>query len=86
MPRAGDPRGNRRSPLLGEKKKVPKFFFLSETRLDIDGFFCSLKKKLELTTGFAVPKIGLGGGLALLWEDSVDLDIQTFFSHITWML
>ena len=31
--------------------------------------------------GFAVPRIGLGGGLALLWRDGVDVDIQTSSSH-----
>ena len=28
-----------------------------------------------------VPRIGFGGGLALLWVDSVDLDILIFSSH-----
>ena len=37
-------------------------------------FFCRLKKKLELTAGSS-------GGLALLWADSVDLDILIFSSH-----
>ena len=31
--------------------------------------------------GFAVPRIGLAGGLALLWQDGVDVDIQTSSSH-----
>ena len=44
-------------------------------------FFCRLKKKLELTAGFAVSIIGSSGGLALLWADSVDLDILIFSSH-----
>ena len=56
-------------------------FFLSETHLDMDGFFCRLKKKLELIAGFAVSIIGSSGGLALLWADSVDLDILIFSSR-----
>ena len=44
-------------------------------------FFCRLKKKLELTAGFAVSIIGSSGGLALLWADSVDLDILIFSSR-----
>ena len=61
------------------REKGPKILFLSETRLDMDGFH-KLKKKLDFTVGFVVPRIGLGGGLALLWE-CVDLDIQTSSPH-----
>ena len=62
------------------REKGPKILFLSETRLDMDGFH-RLKKKLDFTTGFVVLKIGLGGVLALLWADCVDLDIQTSSLH-----
>ena len=31
--------------------------------------------------GFVVPRIGLADGLALLWQDGVDVDIQTSSSH-----
>lgn len=31
--------------------------------------------------GFAIPRIGLARGLALLWLDGVDVDIQTSSSH-----
>ena len=64
------------------REKCPKIlFFWSETRLDMDGFFCRLKKELELTAGFVVSVIGSSGGLALLWADSVDLDILIFSSR-----
>lgn len=62
------------------REKGPKILFLSETCLDMDGFH-KLKKKFDFTAGFAVPRIGVGGGLALLWADCMDLDIQTFSSH-----
>ena len=58
----------------------PKILFLSETCLNMDGFH-RLKRKLEVMDGFADPRIGLGGGLALLWRDGVDVDIQTSSSH-----
>ena len=61
-------------------KEGLKILFLSETRLNINGFH-RLKRKLEVMDGFAVPKIGLGGGLALLWRDGVGVDIQTSSSH-----
>ena len=34
-------------------------------------------KKSWLNKGFAVPRIGLGGRLALLWWDNLDIDAQT---------
>ena len=56
-------------------KKVPQSSFSFETRLEITGF-AGLKRKLGLTKGFAVSRIGLGGGLTPLWCDNVDIDIQ----------
>ena len=62
------------------REKGPKILFLSKTRLDMDGFH-RLKKKLDFTTGFVVLRIWLGGVLALIWADCVDLDIQTSSLH-----
>ena len=47
------------------REKGPKILFLSKTHLDMDGFH-RLKKKLDFIAGSVVPRIGLGGGLALL--------------------
>ena len=47
------------------REKGPKILFLSKTRLDMDGFH-RLKKKLDFIASSVVPRIGLGGGLALL--------------------
>lgn len=42
----------------------------------------NLKFKIfNFTAGSAVPRLGLGGGLTLLWANSVDLDIQTSSPH-----
>jgi len=38
--------------------------------------FVRLKKKLGLNKGFAVSRIGLGGGLVMLLWDNVDIDVQ----------
>ena len=46
----------------------------------MDGFH-RLKRKVEVTNGFAVLRIGLGGGLALLWRNGVDVDTQTSSSY-----
>ncbi|KAL4652850.1 hypothetical protein ACB092_01G261100, partial [Castanea dentata] len=58
----------------------PKLLFLSETKLDRDGFR-RLKRKLDFQQGFDVPRVGLGGGLALLWRDNVEIDVQTSSPH-----
>ena len=64
--------------LIGEED--PKILFLSETKLDSDGFK-RLKRKINFQQGCEVPRIGLGGGLALLWRDNVDIDVQTSSPH-----
>ena len=38
-------------------------------------------RKLNFQNGFEVPRIGLGGGLALLWGDNMDVDVQTSSPH-----
>ena len=58
----------------------PKILFLSETKLDSDGFK-RLKRKIDFQQGCEVPQVGLEGGLALLWRDNVDIDVQTSSPH-----
>ena len=61
-------------------KEDPKILFLSETKLDSDGFK-RLKRKINFQQGCEVPRIGLEGGLALLWRDNLDIDVQTSSPH-----
>ena len=71
---AWDPRGSTGALLFGEYKNSQSSSS-SETRLQINGY-AGLKRKLGLIKGFAVSRIGLSGGLAPLWWDNVDIDIQ----------
>ena len=64
--------------LLSEED--PKVIFLSKTKLDKDGFR-RLMRKLNFQNDFEVPRIGFGGGLALLQGDNMDVDVQTFSPH-----
>lgn len=58
-------------------EKDPTLVFLIETKLDIteiDG----IKQKIERQQGLVVPSIRRAGGLALLWRNSVQVDILTY--------
>ena len=75
LPRAWDPRGITGKLRYLANEEGPEVLVLSETRRDMDGFV-RLKKKLGLNKGFAVSRIGLGGGLVMLLCDNVDIDVQ----------
>ena len=60
--------------------QAPMVCFLMETRLDKDGF----KKKcgdLPFPNKFVVKYPNSGGGLVLLWKDSVQLDVVNFTAN-----
>ena len=61
-------------------KEAPQILFLCETKLDKRGF-AELKEKLKMTEGLDVPRNGLGGGLALLWHENIDLAVKTYSPH-----
>ena len=58
-------------------EKDPTLVFLMETKFDVlemDG----IKRKIERQQGLVVPSIKWAGGLALLWRNSLQVDIQTY--------
>ena len=59
------------------KDQAPEICFLMETRLDIEGIkhWC---RELLYKNKFVVKKLGLGGGLAMLWKEDIRLDV---FKH-----
>lgn len=40
-----------------------------------------VSKRLRIESYFAVNRNGKGGGLAMLWNDSVNVNINSFSSH-----
>lgn len=57
----------------------PELVFLSETRRYSD-YVESLKTRLNMF-GFAVDRVCLSGGLALLWRKDVDASLPSFSQH-----
>ena len=58
-------------------EKDPKLVFLMETKFvvsEMDG----IKRNLERQQGLVVPSIKRAGGLALLWRNTLQVDIQTY--------
>jgi hypothetical protein len=66
-----------RELLLLVKEQVPSVLFLSETRLDCIGVEI-LRVKLKMGSAFCVPRVHTGGGLAMIWTTSVEVQINSF--------
>ena len=62
------------------RSHCPSLIFLIETKLSAKKML-ALKFSLGFSFGFAVDRVGLGGGLALLWKPSLDVSLQTFSSY-----
>ena len=58
----------------------PKIVFLSETRQS-DERVKNLRWRLGLKNCLTVKKEGTGGGLALFWDDSIVVDLQSLGEH-----
>jgi exonuclease III len=64
------------------KTQEPKILFLMETKLDIR-MMEFVRIKLRFKHCFMVPSLGRSGGLALLWNDEVELYIHNYsINHI----
>ena len=62
------------------RKKEPNIVFLMETRLQVRSLEW-LRLRLRMKGCLGVERHGLGGGLALLWDSSVDVHIQSYSDH-----
>lgn len=56
------------------RTKSPDIMFLMETKND-DEFIKKKTKDFHYANYFSIPPIGLSGGLALLWKDTVDIKV-----------
>ena len=64
------------------KKQSPTIIFLMETRSK-ESFLKNLRSKLELDNVHIVPRLNIGGGLALYWKKGIDLHVlDSSPSHI----
>lgn len=59
---------------------VPDIIFLCETKLHKCDFD-RISKRLNMAGCFVVDVVGRKGGLALLWSDECDVDVQSFLQN-----
>ena len=62
------------------RKKGPNIVFLMETRLQVR-VLEFLRVRLRMQGCFGVDRHGYGGGLALLWDSSVSIHIQSYSNY-----
>ena len=58
--------------LIGNK--APKLVFLMETKVDKD-VIEKIRRKMQFVDCHVVPRQNRGGGLALLWTDTITVDV-----------
>lgn len=56
------------------QKHMPKILFLCEMKL-MFGQIMNMGKRLGFDNCMAISRNGMGGGLALLWNDDLELEI-----------
>ena len=63
-------------------KKDPKMVFLMETKANRE-VIGKVRRKIQFTHMFLVPRLNQGGRLALLWKEDIMVEVQTSSdSHI----
>jgi hypothetical protein len=58
----------------------PNIVFISETRQQKERV-SNLRFRLGLNNSFVVDGVGKGGGLALFWDDSINIDLLSYGLH-----
>ncbi|WOK98054.1 hypothetical protein Cni_G06764 [Canna indica] len=62
------------------RSKNPEIIFLTETRRTVNEME-KIRILLGMDSCLAVDAVGRGGGLALLWNDSVTMEVQSYSRH-----
>uniref|UniRef100_A0A803PXR5 Reverse transcriptase domain-containing protein n=1 Tax=Cannabis sativa TaxID=3483 RepID=A0A803PXR5_CANSA len=68
------------SAVIDEDHFAPCVLFLMETKLQ-SGSISKFRNSLHFPHGIEVPRIGLSGGLMLLWKSDVDIAINNYSSN-----
>ena len=59
------------------REKAPEVLFMMETKRSVDEMKW-IQNEIHFDAMLAIPCLGRRGGLAMLWKDKVDLNIQTY--------